>query len=290
MTAKPKSAPSAPSARLAADDLDRLAADVVRRVEERGAASRSELDVPKGVLALVSSRLSAAGLELKPKLVRVSLETQLLRRLSRGSFPLRGLEREIAGATRAEARAALGKLVTAKRAIVLRGDGEGDVSAPAADVLTAADRARIAAVVKALAALAKPPGKAPLAARARWADVMELVDDVFGRDGVSGAVPPPVPASQPVPAARGVLEDALLARLQSTRDPSGIASIATAARMVTPNPSAAALGIALRALAARGDIELRIASQPHLLAPGERELCPTDPAGRVLAYARLVAG
>jgi hypothetical protein len=264
------------------EDLAALERDVLRRVDACGAVARSEVDVPKGVVALLAEKLTAAGLELKPKVVRVAPEAQLLRRLARGSFPVKGLEKEIAGTTRAEARAALGKLVRAKRAVVLRGDGEGDVAVSATDVLTTADRARVAAVAKALTALAKPPGKSPLAPQTRWTDVMELVDDVLG-----GPKPAAAPATTRS-AGRSKLEADLLAALRETRDESGIAAIATAARVVMPPPAADAIGVALRGLAARGDIELRIASQPHLLAPDERAICPKDAAGRVLAYARVV--
>jgi len=268
--------------------LGELAAEIARRVNASGSIPRSELSVPKSSLAALTRALEGRGLEVKPRVVRRPLDVQLLAVLAGGAIPIKGIERRVAGGTRAEVRAALAKLVSAKRAAVLRGaDKDGEAALAAGDLLTAADRTRIGAVAKALAALAKAPGKSPMAPRSRWADVTSLLDDVLGH-GAGGAHPANA-ARSASEETRPDLSQTLLQALRAGTDASsGIASVPAAVRSLGRELASSEVVSVLRDLAGRGDIELRIASQPHLLPPDERAMCPTDPAGRVLAYARVI--
>lgn len=259
--------------------LAALAEEITARVVASGAAARSSIAAPPASQAALMERLAARGLETRPKFVRVPLTTQLDFLLAQGPVPVKGLEKRLAGgATRAEARAALERLVKAGTAVVLRGSGrDGDAARPPADLLESVDRGRIAALAKALSALASAPGRSALAPRARWEDVRALLADV------GGGGPPPATAAS--------VDDRLLVALRTAADPSsGISSVSDAVRAMDGVVDASELGVALKRLASRGVVELRIASQPHLLSAEARELCPTDPGGRVLAYARVVEG
>lgn len=290
-------APKKKPPELDGEALARLVDELTARLRGDGAVARSAIAAPKVSLPAVLDRLVARGFEVRPKVVRVPLSTQLDALLARGPVPVQGLEKRLAGgATRAEARATLTRLIKEGRALVIRGGGKDGLATRAADdVLQATDRTRIAALARALAALAKAPGKTALVPHARWDDVRDLVSDVLGDLlGVAEHEPPTDAESSTdgptstddAPPGRSSLLDAL----RAAADDSGISAIADAARRLDPPPSAPDLATALRTLAARGAIELRIASQPHLLAAEDRALCPTDPAGRVLAYARVLGG
>jgi hypothetical protein len=315
-------------AELDGEALSRLVDALTAQIRQQGAVARSSIAAPKASIRALLDRLAARGLEARPRFVRVPLTSQLDALLARGPVAVKGIEKQLAGgATRAEARAALTRLVKEGRAFVRHGAGKDGVAArPSDDALEAPDRARVAALAKALAALAKAPGKSALAPRARWEDVRELIDDVLGddvprddvlgddvpRDDVLGDdVPGDDVPGDDVPGDDGPGDDgpgddrprdtaaapvaaaptsSLLDTLRRSADESGVSAVADAARLLDPPLEAPQLATALRELAARGAVELRIASQPHLLTAEDRALCPTDPAGRVLAYARVLGG
>lgn len=261
--------------------LAALAEGIAARVLADGALARSSIAAPRPSQAALMERLAARGLETRAKFVRVPLTTQIDALLAQGPVPVKGIEKRLAGgATRAEARAALERLVKAGTAVVLRGpDNDGSAARPPGDLLDSVDRGRVAALAAALSALARAPGRSVLAPRGRWEDVRALLLDVVGSTGA----PAPPPATS--------ADERLLFALRTTADASsGISSVSDAVRALDVAVDASELGAALRRLASRGAVELRIASQPHLLSAEARALCPTDPAGRVLAYARVLEG
>jgi hypothetical protein len=267
----------APVAELDDAELEAIADEVELRVHEEGALPRSAIapSSSRATQAALAAKLARRGLEVKPKVVRVAVADQLEALLDAGPAPVAGLERRLrGGATRAETRAALGALVAKGAAVVLRGkDAQGTAARPPRDLIDAGGRSRLAAIAKALAALAKAPGKNALAPRARWDDVRALLAGLL--DG-AGATP---------------IDERLLGALRSAADrESGISAIGDAVKHVEGGIARDAVADALRRLAARGAIELRIASQPHLVPDDVRPLCPTDPGGRLLAYARVLGG
>jgi hypothetical protein len=258
-----------------------LATDVERKIREDKSLARSKL--PRGQLTAsalgeLEQQLVQRGLELTQKAIRVPIEAQLLELLQGGGHVRRaGIQKRIKGALKAEIDGAILRLVQAGQVRVVIRTSDEMLVGPEANVLPAADIARLDKLAGQLVDILKK-------VRAKGGPRTLLRDDVAALfDGLQERA---TRRAEAPPTSRQLFE----AKLRSLEDPTlKLVSIPKLVRSLVGQLSTADIHHALSEAAERGAIELHPDGGSEYLKPEDAALCPPGPLDTVFSRARLLS-
>ena len=259
------------------DELpDGLVEEVEGAVRESGAVPLRKLTrvkLSRRVEGLLHEQLARRGLERTGRAVRVPVREQVLAAAATGPVATAAVRKRVRGLAGAgELALAVGDLARSGRAAVVMRDGVEHLAAPSPQVLAPAELAVVRDLARALGKLVtslRPrAGRPP---RSLWRpDVDQLLEQARAELG-GGA------ASDPV----ALVVDAVRRYASPTTGLAPVPAIARALGSRLPD-----VREALLAASAAGLVELRPESGVGLLAPADAELCPRDPDGWPLSWAR----
>jgi len=271
---RPRAAPADPTA------LADAVAAVAKLVAEEGAIPKTALakqGIPRAQVPEALEQLTAKGLEVAGKFIRVPLAKQLSSQLaSAGLLPLRSIDSYVQGANKREATAAASELVAARRARFIVRSTELLLGAVETPALADRDLDRLESATAKLAAAIK-------LARRKGATLLR--SDV--EEAVRAFAPAPAPAPAPAAAKPTVLRD-IRASIDQHRESSGLTWVPKLVRALGGLPARDAVHAELLRGARAGELELRPESGMGRLSEEDAALCLAGPQGSRLSWVRRI--
>jgi hypothetical protein len=260
-------------------DVNALAAKA-RAELQREQALRLTAVAPPSARGEVMAVLKAEGYEVTATTVRVPIEAQLEGALGDGSFlSVKSLAGRLRGATAAEAKLAVGRLVDAGRARRVMRTTEETIVPVSANVLSASELVDAAKRLLALAKLVQTVARKKATTTLLRDDVAQALDRVLGATGV-----PSVTSKDLGPEIARVLQAIDEAR-EADADLTFVPKVVD---LLSSKLDVAAVRAALLVAASRGLVELRPEGGIGRLSPAELAACPEGPHGTRLSWARRI--
>lgn len=268
-------------------------AAVAKVVAEEGAILKSALakhGVPRAEVERALEALTASGLEVAGRFVRVPIETQLANALARAELlPLRSVGSYVRGATKRDATLAATALVASKRARLVVRTTELLLASNDAPTLAARDLDRIEAAMRKLSStikLARRKGGSLLRG-----DVEEALRSFMAPTKPETAKMVAVPETAKVamvPEAPKPYARDLRASIDEHRESSGLTWVPRLVRALGGVHARDAVHAELLRAARAGELELRPESGMGRLSEEDAALCLAGPQGSRLSWVRPI--
>jgi len=288
--------------------LAEAVAVIAKLVAAEGAVPKTALakhGIPRAHAADALEQLTASGLEVAGKFVRMPIEKQLADQLAKtGTLPLRSLDSYVQGASKRDATLGAGELVAAKRARFIVRSTELLLASLDTPALDDRDLARLESATARLAAAVK---------LARRKGGTLLRSDV--EEALRGFTPAPAPAPKPAtapatesgaahaskaasaapaatsatpPAPRPTVLRDIRASIEEHRESSGLTWVPKLVRALGGIAARDAVHAELLRGARAGDLELRPESGMGRLSEEDAALCLAGPQGSRLSWVRRI--